>query len=71
MKGVHDRTAAILEPGEEAAAWLDPSTRLDQTTAALHPAPDGILQWHAVSTRVNSPRNEGPNLGDDDMCFKD
>lgn len=62
MKEIHDRTPAILEPGDEARAWLDPSARLDQVAATLHPAPDHTLQWHAVSTRVNSPKNDGPEL---------
>jgi putative SOS response-associated peptidase YedK len=28
----------------------------------IHPVADGLLHWHQVSTRVNNPRNEGPEL---------
>lgn len=62
MKPIHDRTPAILEPGEEARAWLDAATTPQQAQSLLHPVADGLLRWHTVSTRVNSPRNEGPDL---------
>lgn len=62
MKEIHERTPAILEPGSEVRVWLDPSTLLEQARAAIHPAHDGILQWHPVSNRVNSPKNDGPEL---------
>lgn len=62
MKPIHDRTPMIVEPGDEARAWLDPATPLDVVQALIHPVPDGLLHWHQVSTRVNNPRNEGPEL---------
>ena len=58
---LHDRTPAILEP-EEADAWLDPATTADQLQSMLDSVPDGLLDWHTVSTKVNSPRNQGAAL---------
>ncbi len=62
MKPIHDRTPAILEPGGEARAWLDADTTPQQAQSLLHPVADGLLRWHTVSTRVNNPKNEGPEL---------
>lgn len=60
--GIHDRMPAILEP-DEIDAWLgepDP----EALGSLLGPAPDGTLVRHAVSLRVNSVRNDGPELLD-------
>ena len=62
LHDIHDRMPAILEPGKEAHDWLNPTTPPDLVHAALHPVPDGLLHWHAVGTRVNSPKNDGPEL---------
>jgi putative SOS response-associated peptidase YedK len=59
---IHDRTLAILEPGKDAYAWLNPSTPPEIAQAFLHPVPDGLLQWHGVSARVNSPANDDAGL---------
>jgi putative SOS response-associated peptidase YedK len=59
---VHDRMPVLL-PRDAWRAWLDPAER---DTALLRsmlvPAPDGALDIRAVSTRVNSVRNDGPDL---------
>jgi putative SOS response-associated peptidase YedK len=56
---LHHRMAVVLAPDEE-ETWLhgDP----DEAAAVLDPAPAD--EWHAypVSTRVNSPANDGPEL---------
>ncbi|HZW06656.1 MAG TPA: SOS response-associated peptidase [Phycisphaerales bacterium] len=61
-RDIHDRTPAVLEPGDEARAWLNPATQPETLAGLFHPVRDGLLQWHPVSTRVNNPRNEGPEL---------
>lgn len=62
MAPVHDRMPAVLtEP--EWRAWLDPGQHDPATLASLlHPAPEGLLALHAVSTSVNNVRNKGPEL---------
>ncbi len=60
MTALHDRTPAILEP-EEVEPWLSAASVHD-AHAVLHPVPDGVLRWHAVSTRVNAPRNNDEGL---------
>jgi len=60
---VHDRMPVILKP-EDYATWLDPETDPDEAEALLQPWPDdGLTKWR-VSTRVNSSRNEGPELAE-------
>jgi putative SOS response-associated peptidase YedK len=59
---LHDRMPVVLpEPAWD--LWLDPTVGdpalLEQM---LTPAPDDALAVHAVSPRVNSPHNEGPEL---------
>jgi putative SOS response-associated peptidase YedK len=59
---VHDRMPVLL-PRAAWAAWLDPDERdQDLLRSMLTPAPDGILEIHPVSTRVNDVRNDGPDL---------
>lgn len=59
---LHDRMPVLL-PQDAWAAWLDPEVQ-DQglLLSFLRPAPDGVLEMHAVSTRVNDVRNDGPEL---------
>ena len=43
--------------------WLDPAmTDLDLLQRVLQPYPERLLEAYAVSKRVNSPLNEGPEL---------
>lgn len=55
----HDRMPAILER-EEVDAWLSAET--PDPAALLHPARDGILTAHPVSTRINTPRHDDEQL---------
>ncbi len=59
---VHDRMPVIL-PLERQAEWLDPvnedTGRLDRL---LVPFSSRLLHCHPVSRRVNSARNQGPEL---------
>ena len=62
MRELHDRMPVILEP-EEFEQWLDPATQdASALTPLLDPAPEGILSFHPVSTRVNKPQNDDASL---------
>ncbi|KAB1188352.1 MULTISPECIES: SOS response-associated peptidase [Haloferax] len=56
---LHNRMAVVLAPDEE-ETWLhgDP----DEAASLLDPYPDDELTAYPVSTRVNSPANDGPRL---------
>ena len=59
---VHDRMPAILEP-EQFDRWLEcRDVRAEEATNLLRPARENLLQLTAVSTLVNNPRAEGPEL---------
>ena len=47
---------------EQGDAWLEGSG--DDARAGLAPFPAELMDAYPVSTRVNSPRNEGPELLD-------
>jgi putative SOS response-associated peptidase YedK len=55
VAGLHDRMPVILSPGEE-AAWLR-----DPTPELLDPY-DGDLRAYPVSTLVNDPSNDSPDV---------
>ncbi len=56
---IHDRAPLVLE-SDQVDRWLNASR--DEAAKMLRPVPDGILMWHEVSTRVNSVKNQGPEL---------
>jgi putative SOS response-associated peptidase YedK len=58
---IHDRMPVIVAPGDR-DAWLDAGTPADDLVALMRPAPDGLLRSHAVSTAVNRPVVDGPEL---------
>jgi putative SOS response-associated peptidase YedK len=65
---IHNRMPLLVEP-ERYAAWLDPGRGADgggaeALRALLVPAAPGRLEAYPVSTRVNSVRNNGPDLLD-------
>jgi len=55
---LHHRMAVILDPDEE-STWLQGST--DDVSALLDPY-DGPMQTYPVSSAVNSPANDSPEL---------
>lgn len=62
LRGVHDRMPVILEP-ESAHRWLTtPPDHARELRDLLHPAAAGLLRLQPVSTAVNSPAREGPDL---------
>ena len=62
MKAVHERKPVILD-SEAALRWIDPLLKpaeiREVANSAMH---DDRLAWHKVSTQVNNPRNDGPEL---------
>lgn len=61
---LHDRMPVFLDR-DDWAAWLEPDN--DDVAALaclLVPAPDDLLRLHPVGPRVNSVRNNGPDLVD-------
>jgi putative SOS response-associated peptidase YedK len=59
---IHDRMPVIL-PEQAHAKWLDPENeRIDALQGLLKPYPAEEMRAYPVSTRVNSARNEGPEL---------
>jgi putative SOS response-associated peptidase YedK len=59
---IHHRMPALIE-GEAVGQWLDVrNTRPGDAAAVIRPASEGMVSVHPVSARVNSARNEGPDL---------
>jgi putative SOS response-associated peptidase YedK len=58
---VHDRMPVILHPEDE-ATWLNPEATPAQAQACLKPFPTHLLHIAAVSSKVNSPANNSPEL---------
>ncbi|MEZ5475447.1 MAG: SOS response-associated peptidase [Steroidobacteraceae bacterium] len=61
VANVHDRMPQILS-GAALAAWLDAGTKVDSLGELLSTPVTTKLAYHPVSRRVNSPRNDGPEL---------
>lgn len=62
VRNTHDRMPAILPP-EHYAAWLDPKNEdVQGLQQLLRPYPADEMAAVPVSTRVNSVRNDGPDL---------
>jgi putative SOS response-associated peptidase YedK len=70
MSKIHDRMPVIL--GKEIlSTWLDGKTEQGVLLGMLGPYPDLLMESYPVSSKVNSPRNNGPeciariNLGEE------
>jgi putative SOS response-associated peptidase YedK len=65
MSPIHDRMPVAI-PEEHWDRWLDPTITDAEALAELKnlliPTPDGDLELYPVSQRVNSVRNDGPDL---------
>lgn len=59
MRTIHDRMPVILPP-DARDRWLDSDAQPDDLAALLRPCDDADLDAYAVSTLVNSPRNDLP-----------
>ena len=62
MSNIHDRMPVILKPNDE-QKWLNPELNtLDELKKFLIPLEDGYLEAYEVSDKVNSPKNNSPEL---------
>lgn len=62
MRPVHDRMPVILHE-RDYEAWLDPKNEtIEALSALLTPYPAEAMRAYAIGTRVNSTRNDGPEL---------
>jgi len=62
MAEIHDRMPIILPPSAW-SEWLDEDqTDTEAVGRLLVPAPPELIEFHPVSTAVNSVRNHGPEL---------
>ncbi|MFD9739349.1 SOS response-associated peptidase [Umezawaea sp. NPDC059074] len=60
---IHDRSPLLVPPGDLRDAWLDPTlAEPDDVQALINSMPQPPLEPHEVSTAVNNPRNNGPEL---------
>lgn len=58
---IHNRMPVILTNEEQRQIWLE-SDDLGEVLSQLQTPPDGILDMYRVSTLVNSPGNNSPQL---------
>lgn len=59
VSSLHHRMAVVLDESEE-ETWLTGDA--DEVEQLLDPYPDGAMEAYPVSTQVNSPANDGPEL---------
>lgn len=60
----HERMPVILD-NEKMHLWLDPTRKLDEIVSLLQPYPAEVMEYHPVSTIVNSPAYDNP------ICIKE
>ena len=64
LKSIHAREPVVIAP-EHFALWVEGDERDTKAIAQLlAPAREGHWSYHPVSTAVNSPRNDGPELAE-------
>ena len=61
LKDIHHRQPAIIEP-RWFTEWLDPQTPLSALLEMARESHDGPFERRAVSNRVNSTRNDDPDI---------
>jgi putative SOS response-associated peptidase YedK len=62
VRDIHDRMPVILKPEDE-KIWLDPSIQNPKSlNQLLKPLPEDLMEAYEVSSLVNSPKNNSPNL---------
>ena len=62
LQPIHDRMPVILPP-DAYTAWLDPTVRdVESVQALLMPYPADAMTAYPVSTRVNNPAFDAPQL---------
>lgn len=63
MARIHDRMPVIVPP-DQFDAWLDPAASLETAAALLTPFKATAMRSYPISTLVNSPQNDAPQLLD-------
>jgi putative SOS response-associated peptidase YedK len=62
LRSIHDRMPVVLPP-ERWEEWLDPmNDDVEALRGLMVPAPNDLLELYPISTKVNSVRNDGPEL---------
>lgn len=61
MDKIHDRMPVILHEKDE-DAYLDPQQKPESIAKLLKPCPDKWLDAYEISTLINSPRNNRPEV---------
>ena len=62
MSTIHDRMPVILKKEDE-QTWLNPAIKtIDELKPFLIPLENGLLEAYEVSDKVNSPKNNEPEL---------
>lgn len=62
MSTIHDRMPVILKRADE-QTWLNPAVKtIDELRPFLIPLENGLLEAYEVSDKVNSPKNNAPDL---------
>ena len=60
MKEIHDRMPVILDREVE-RRWVE-NTSQDDLVEMMKPYKDSVLMAYPISTKVNSPRNDTPDI---------
>jgi len=63
MKPIHNRMPVIID-AKDYQRWLDRELPAQAVADLLKPYPAELMEAHKVSTKVNDPRNAGPELID-------
>lgn len=58
---LHNRMPLVLPRKEQQEKWLQ-ELSIDEVMGMLQPPPDGILDFYQVSDKVNSVKNDSPEL---------
>lgn len=58
---IHDRMPVILSKRDE-KVWLDPALGINEAMKLLHPYPADEMKMYPVSTLVNKPENDLPEV---------
>ncbi len=58
---IHDRMPVILSKKDE-KVWLDPALDITEAMKMLHPYPAEEMKMYPVSTLVNKPENDLPEV---------
>lgn len=61
IQGLHDRMPVILHRKEDQEKWLE-DLPLEEALSLLQTPEDGILEMYRVSDKVNSVKNNSPDL---------